>query len=100
MNRRNLEEIPIVAGSESSASVVTTIQQAMASFTWDESTLSADCPTLASMAQRFEDAAALMRQLDRSGFELELRQGNRIIKHQNEQIFSSFGFVLEKSETV
>ena len=70
----------------------------MASFTWDESTLSADCPTLASMAQRFEDAAALMRQLDQSGFELEQHKGNRIIKHQNEQIFSSFGFVLEKDE--
>ena len=68
----------------------------MASFTWDESTLSADCPTLASMAQRFEDAAALMRQLDQSGFELVQHQGNRIITHQNEQVFSSFGFILEK----
>ena len=70
----------------------------MASFTWDETTLSADCATLASMAQRFEDAAALMRQLDQSGFELEQYEGNRIIKHQNEQIFSSFGFVLENNE--
>ena len=77
------------------ASVFTTTYRAMASFTWDESTLSADCTTLASMAQRFEDAAALMRQLDQNGFELEQYQGNRIIKHQNEQIFSSFGFVLE-----
>ena len=50
------------------------------------------------MAQRFEDAAALMRQLDQSGFELEQHEGNRIIKHQNEQIFSSFGFVLENNE--
>ncbi len=71
----------------------------MASFTWDESTLSADCPTLASMAQRFEDAAALMRQLDQSGFELVQHQGIRIIKHQNEQIFSSFGFVIENDES-
>ena len=47
------------------------------------------------MAQRFEDAAALMRQLDQSGFELEQHQGNRIIKHQNDQVFSSFGFILE-----
>ena len=70
----------------------------MASFTRDETTLSADCATLASMAQRFEDAAALMRQLDQSGFELEQHEGNRIIKHQNEQIFSSFGFVLENNE--
>ena len=50
------------------------------------------------MAQRFEAAAVLMRQLDQSGFELEQHQGNRIIKHQNEQIFSSFGFVLENDE--
>ena len=48
------------------------------------------------MAQRFEDAAALMRQLDQSGFELVQHQGNRIITHQNEQVFSSFGFILEK----
>ncbi|WP_028951875.1 hypothetical protein [Synechococcus sp. CC9616] len=72
----------------------------MASFTWDESTLSADCSTLACMAQRFEDAAALMRQLDQSGFELEQHQGNRIIKHQNEQVFSSFGFILESNKVV
>ena len=72
----------------------------MASFIWDESTLSADCSTLASMAQRFEDAAALMRQLDQSGFELVQHQGNRIIKHQNEQVFSSFGFVLESNDDV
>ena len=67
----------------------------MASFTWDESTLSADCPNLASMAQRFEEAAALMRQLDQSGFKLENRQGNRVILHQSDEIFSSFGFILE-----
>ena len=67
----------------------------MASFTWDESTLSADCPNLASMAQRFEEAAALMRQLDQSGFQLENHQGSRVIKHQNKEVFTSFGFVLE-----
>lgn len=67
----------------------------MASFTWDESTLSADCPNLASMAQRFEEAAALMRQLDKSGFQLEKHEGGRVIKHQNDEVFSSFGFVLE-----
>ena len=72
----------------------------MASFTWDESTLSADCSTLASMARRFEDAAALMRKLDQSGFELVQHHGNRIIKHQNEQVFSSFGFVLESNDDV
>ena len=70
----------------------------MASFTWDESTLSADCPTLESMAQRFEDAAALMRQLDKSGFEVRKQNGNRKIIHNNMEIFSSFGFTLDNSE--
>ena len=69
----------------------------MASFTWDESTLSSDCSTLESMAQRFEDAAALMRQLDKSGFEVRGQNGNREIIHTNTEIFSSFGFILDKS---
>ena len=69
----------------------------MASFTWDESTLSADCPTLESMAQRFEDTAALMRQLDKSGFKVRGQNGNREIIHNNTEVFSSFGFILEKS---
>ena len=69
----------------------------MASFTWDESTLSADCPTLESMAQRFEDTAALMRQLDKSGFELKSQKGDRKITHKNTEIFSSFGFTLDQS---
>ncbi|WP_413440401.1 hypothetical protein [Synechococcus sp. MIT S1220] len=47
------------------------------------------------MAQRFEEAAALMRQLDQSGFQLENHQGSRVIKHQNKEVFTSFGFVLE-----
>ena len=71
-------------------------KRAMASFTWDESTLSADCTTLESMAQRFEDTAALMRQLDKSGFEVRKQNGNREIIHTNTEIFSSFGFTLDK----
>ena len=74
-----------------------TPKQVMASFTWDESTLSADCPTLESMAQRFEETAALMRQLDKSGFEVKGQNGNREIIHTNTKIFSSFGFILDKS---
>lgn len=70
----------------------------MPSFTWDESTLSADCPTLESMAQRFEDTAALMRQLDKNGFKIRGNNGNRKIIHSNEKIFSSFGFTLDNSE--
>ena len=47
------------------------------------------------MAQRFEDTAALMRQLDKYGFEVKDQDGNRKITHTNTEIFSSFGFVLE-----
>ena len=68
----------------------------MASFTWDESTLSADCPTLETMAQRFEETAALMRQLDKSGFKLSGKNKNRTITHTNIDVFSSFGFTLDK----
>ena len=48
------------------------------------------------MAQRFEDTAALMRQLDKSGFKVRGQNGNREIIHTNTEIFSSFGFILEK----
>lgn len=67
----------------------------MASFTWDESTLSADCNTLESMAQRFEDTAALMRELAQKGFAVQQQKGTRKIIHSNEEVFASFGFVIE-----
>ena len=67
----------------------------MASFTWDESTLSADCGTLEDMAERFEDTAALMRRLAQTGFAVKQQEGTRKITHVNDEIFKSFGFIIE-----
>lgn len=68
----------------------------MASFTWEESALTADCRTLLDMAKRFEDTAALMRRLDKHGFEVQNEQGIRKINHRNPRIFSRFGFIIDK----
>ena len=67
----------------------------MASFTWNESTLSADCGTLEDMAERFEDTAALMRRLAQTGFAVKQQEGTRKITHVNEEILKSFGFIIE-----
>mgnify|MGYP004192188629 FL=1 len=67
----------------------------MASFTWNESPLSADCGTLEDMAERFEDTAALMRRLAQTGFAVKQQEGTRKITHVNDEIFKSFGFVIE-----
>ena len=67
----------------------------MASFTWNESTLSADCGTLEDMAERFEDTAALMRRLAQTGFAVQQQEGTRKITHVNDEIFKSFGFIIE-----
>ena len=68
----------------------------MASFTWEESALTADCCTLEDMARRFEEAAMLMRRLDRCGFELQNNKEVRKISHKNIRIFSRFGFIIDK----
>tara|TARA_B100001175_G_C19100084_1_gene444685 strand:+ start:175 stop:381 length:207 start_codon:yes stop_codon:yes gene_type:complete len=68
----------------------------MASFTWNESTLSADCGTLEDMAARFEDTAALMRRLSQTGFAVKQQEGARKIIHADNEIFESFGFVIEE----
>ena len=67
----------------------------MVSFTWNESTLSADCGTLEDMAERFEDTAALMRRLAQTGFAVKQQEGTRKITHVNDEIFKSFGFIIE-----
>ena len=67
----------------------------MASFPWNESTLSADCGTLEDMAERFEDTAALMRRLAQTGFAVKQQEGTRKITHVNDEIFKSFGFIIE-----
>ena len=68
----------------------------MASFTWEESALTADCITLEDMARRFEETAVLMRRLDRHGFELHNNEKIRQISHRNVRTFSRFGFVIDK----
>ena len=68
----------------------------MASFTWEESTLTADCRNLQEMAKRFEDAAVLMRRMDQCNFELQNYNGVRRITHKNVRMFSRFGFVTDK----
>ena len=68
----------------------------MASFTWEESALTADCCTLEDMARRFEEAAILMRRLDQYGFKLQNNNEIRTIGHGNVRTFSRFGFVIDK----
>ena len=68
----------------------------MASFTWEESALTADCCTLEDMARRFEEAAILMRRLDQCGFKLQNNTEIRTISHRNVRTFSRFGFVIDK----
>ncbi len=68
----------------------------MASFTWEESALTADCHTLSDMANRFEETAALMRRLEKNGFEVQYEHGLRKIIHRNPRIFSRFGFIIDK----
>tara|TARA_B100001093_G_scaffold355373_1_gene339968 strand:+ start:256 stop:522 length:267 start_codon:yes stop_codon:yes gene_type:complete len=71
----------------------------MASFTWVESALTADCSSLADMAKRFEDTAVLMRRLDKHGFEIRNECGKRTINHRNPRVFSRFGFIIDKLMT-
>ena len=68
----------------------------MASFTWEESALTADCCTLEDMARRFEEAAILVRRLDQCGFKLQNNTEIRTISHKNVRTFSRFGFVIDK----
>ncbi|EDY38100.1 conserved hypothetical protein [Cyanobium sp. PCC 7001] len=69
----------------------------MAYFTWKETGLTADCPSLAAMAARFEEAAALMRQMDAEGFRLELQAEGQRITHPDPGVFEAYGFVSEES---
>ncbi|KKZ12834.1 MAG: hypothetical protein TE42_02800 [Candidatus Synechococcus spongiarum SP3] len=67
----------------------------MPHFTWHDQGLSEDCQSLAAMAARFEEAAALMRRLDQSGFRLERPRGQQHITHTDSTIFAAFGFLDE-----
>ena len=68
---------------------------AMAHFTWHDKGLSEDCHSLAAMAARFEEAAALMRRLDQDGFRLERQGGQQHITHRDSIVFADFGFLDE-----
>ena len=67
----------------------------MAHFTWRDKGLSEDCHSLAAMAARFEEAAALMRRLDQDGFRLERQGGQQHITHRDSTVFAAFGFLDE-----
>ncbi|SBO44131.1 hypothetical protein [Cyanobium sp. NIES-981] len=69
----------------------------MAYFTWKETGLTADCSSLAAMAARFEEAAALMRQMDQEGFRLELRAAGQRITHPDPAVFEAYGFISEET---
>ncbi|MCT0199192.1 hypothetical protein KQ313_05825 [Synechococcus sp. CS-1325] len=68
----------------------------MAYFTWQEKGLTADCASLAAMAARFEEAAALMRRMDGEGFVLERHSDGQHITHSDNSVFESYGFISEE----
>jgi len=61
----------------------------MAYFTWQETGLTADCTSLAAMAARFEEAAALMRRMAAEGFVLERHSDGQHITHPDDQVFDT-----------
>jgi len=69
----------------------------MAYFTWKEKGLTADCASLAAMASRFEEAAALMRRMAEEGFELERHSDGQHITHPDDQVFEAYGFISEET---
>ena len=69
----------------------------MAYFTWKETGLSSDCTSLAAMAARFEEAAALMRRMASEGFQLERHSDGQHITHPDPNVFEAYGFINEES---
>ena len=67
----------------------------MPHFTWQDKGLSEDCRSLAAMAARFEEAAALMRRLAHDGFRMEQQGGQQRITHPDPTVFAAFGFLDE-----
>ena len=68
----------------------------MAYFTWRETGLTADCASLAAMAARFEEAAALMRRMAAEGFQIERHHEGQRITHPDPAVFEAYGFVSEE----
>jgi len=69
----------------------------MACFTWKDTGLSSDCASLAAMASRFEEAAALIRRMAAEGFQLERRSDGQRITHPDPAVFEAYGFIDEES---
>ena len=65
-------------------------------FTWSESGLTSDCPTLEAMASRFEESAKLMKRMAQKGFKLKRHKQNQLITHEDPTIFDSWGFINEE----
>ena len=68
----------------------------MAYFTWKETGLTADCASLAAMAARFEESAALMRRMAEEGFRVERHADGQRITHPDPAVFEAYGFVSEE----
>ena len=66
-------------------------------FTWKENGLTSDCSSLDSMAARFEESAKLMKRMAKEGFVLKKKGKQQFIKHSNQKIFESWGFINEES---
>ena len=66
-------------------------------FTWKDNGLTNDCSSLRSMASRFEESAKLMRKMSKEGFTLEKKNKKSLIKHNDPNVFQSWGFINEES---
>ena len=68
----------------------------MSYFTWKETGLTSDCSSLEAIASRYEEAAKLMRRMNKEGFELNRTNNKQLIKHKNQDVFKSWGFISEE----
>ena len=66
-------------------------------FTWKENGLTGDCTSLQSMAARYEESAKLMKKMAKEGFVLKKEGKQQLIKHSDQTIFESWGFINEQS---
>ena len=65
-------------------------------FTWRETGLTTDCPSLEAMAARFEESASLMRRMAADGFQLERHGSEPRLTHSDASVFDAWGFVSEE----
>ncbi len=69
----------------------------MTYFTWKESGLTSDCESLSAIAARYEEAANLMRSMEKEGFKLIKRSSEQLITHTDPAVFNKWGFVSEEA---